>query len=78
VKKYQVGDRVAIVSYSIMGRMVLEGWADVVAVPEPGGWHYGVTFGDDKRVLYRSIQPRAQADPEAYVQRINDSIARNP
>ena len=76
--KYEIGDRVAIVSHTIMGRLTFEGWADVVEAPVAGEWFYGVTFGDDKQVSYRMIHPGAQADPEAYVKRLNAQITRNP
>ena len=77
-KKYKIGDRVAIVSYTIMGRLAFKGWADVVEVPNRREWLYGVTFGDDKQVSYHAIHPEAQADPEACVKKINDSLTRNP
>jgi hypothetical protein len=50
----------------------------VVEVPNRREWLYGVTFGDDKQVSYHAIHPEAQADPEACVKKINDSLTRNP
>ena len=75
---YSKGDRVAILNTTIMGRVILEGWGHVVTVPEGRNEFFGVTFGDDPQVFHRRVNDTAQADPEAYVKRLNERLVRNP
>ncbi len=65
------GDRVVILTTTIGGRFVIEGYARVIRQHPSPAQYYRVRFEASGDVVDRFVDFEAQTDPEAYVQRMN-------
>lgn len=75
---FKPGDRVAVLNANMRGMLIVEGTATVVSLLD-GDEFYDVRFDDSRSTYERKVNPDAQGDPQAYVNKVNQlSTASNP
>ncbi len=73
--RYKRGDRVAILTAALDGRIVVEGHATIVRRDPDCIDRYMVRFADGE-VCSRFVDPAAQIDPEAFAAVLNRQTGR--
>ena len=69
------GQRVAIINQTIGGKFVLEGYAKILCRVLGVDEQYRVQFESDKSVWGRFVDPAAQENPAAFIDRLNRAVA---
>lgn len=72
---FKKGDRVVIINQTISGRFFIEGWAKVLRTIGGVDDQYRVEFEGHRERADRFVDPAAQADPDAFVRKLNAGAA---
>lgn len=75
VEKFTKGQKVNIINATLGGRFIVEGVAKIVRPVRGMDSQYVVDFGDGYGPVERFVDPQAQADAAAFVERLNTRAA---
>lgn len=68
---YDKGDRVYIINSTMSGTAIIEGQATIVRRTNLSDEHYEVDFNDGHGAVDRFVDPAAQSNPKAFIDRLN-------